>query len=90
MALNSSRLSTEPLMDSTDKLVAQRPPSAVTVPVQATPVARPFGLRFAVSPIRAGEHSKTYYTITENESTQISRDGVVETVTDQVAKEKED
>jgi hypothetical protein len=46
-------------------------------------------LRFAVSPLRAGEHSKTYYTVTEQETTYISKDGTVQTETDHVQKEKE-
>jgi hypothetical protein len=87
MVMNPSRLSAEPLMDVTDKLAAQRPQAkAVTL----VPAARPFGLRFAVSPNRSGRHEKTYYTVTENEATQISRDGVVETHTDQVVRERED
>ncbi|MGQ0776748.1 MAG: hypothetical protein ACT4NY_20390 [Pseudonocardiales bacterium] len=90
MALNSSRLSTEPLMDASDKLAAQRPPTAATVRGKATPAARPFGLKFAMSPIRAGEHSKTYYTITVEETTHINKDGTEQTQTDYVDKEKED
>lgn len=90
MALNWSRLSTEPLMDASDKLAAQRPPSDATVRGQATPAARPFGLRFTMSPLRTGEHSKTYYTITVEETTHINNDGTEQTKTDYVEKEKED
>jgi hypothetical protein len=87
MVMNPSRLSAEPLMDATDKLAARRPQPKAVTPV---PAARPFGLNFAVSPNRNGRHEKTYYTVTENEATQISRDGVVETHTDQVVRERED
>ncbi len=89
MALNPARLSAEPLMDVTDKLAAQRTASGAIAPLQATP-ARPFGLRFVVSPIRAGEHSKTYYTVTVEETTHINKDGTEQTETDYVEKEKED
>ncbi|MGH3628719.1 MAG: hypothetical protein ACRDRL_14960 [Sciscionella sp.] len=77
-------------MEAADKLAAHRATSRVLTSVRETRPARPFGLRFAVSPPQAGEHSKTYYTVTETEATQISRDGVVETITDQNVKEKED
>jgi hypothetical protein len=90
MALNSSRLSAEPLMDVTDKLAAQRPTSGTIIAGQAGRVAPPFGLRFAVSPLRTGEHSKTYYTVTVEETTHISKDGTVQTETDHVQKERED
>ncbi len=90
MALNSSRLSTEPLMDVTDKLAAPRPASGTIVAEHAGRAARPFGLRFAVSPLRAGEHSKTYYTVTVEETTHINRDGTEQTEADYVDKEKED
>lgn len=88
--MNSFRLSTEPLMDASDKLPAPRPTVTVASREQAKLAARPFGLRYAASPVRAGEHSKTYYTVTEEEATEISRDGVVETITDRNDKEKED
>lgn len=90
MALNSSRLSAEPLMEMTDKLAAQRPVSGAIITGQVSGAARPFGLRFAVSPLRAGEHSKTYYTVTVQETTYISKDGTVQTETDHVQKERED
>lgn len=90
MALNSSRLSAEPLMDVTDKLAAQRPSSGAIIAGQVGRVAPPFGLRFAVSPLRAGEHSKTYYTVTEQETTYVNKDGTVQTETDHVQREKED
>jgi hypothetical protein len=77
-------------MDVTDKLAAQRPPADALIAGQAGRVAPPFGLRFAVSPLRAGEHSKTYYTVTEQETTYINKDGTVETETDYVQKERED
>lgn len=87
MALNSARLSADPLMDHIDKIAVEQPRCT---PIEHTPAARPFGLRFAISPIRAGQHEKTYYTVTESEATQISRDGIVETQTDQIVREKED
>jgi hypothetical protein len=43
MALNASRFSAEPLMDTPDKLAAQRPVPSTIVPRQASRVARPFG-----------------------------------------------
>lgn len=90
MTLKASRFSAEPLMDTTDKLAAQRPLPSTIFPGQASRVVRPFGLRFAVSPVRCGEHSKTYYTITVEETTYINRDGREDTKTDYVEKEKED
>lgn len=51
----------------------------------------PFGLRFAVAPlVRSGEHEKSYYTVTVQEATQISRDGKVEVIQDSVQRERED
>lgn len=51
----------------------------------------PFGLRFAVTPlVRSGEHEKSYYTVTVQEATQISRDGKVEVIQDSVERERED
>ncbi|MGH3717963.1 MAG: hypothetical protein ACRDRI_03800 [Pseudonocardiaceae bacterium] len=90
MALNSSRLSAEPLMDAADKLAAERPAPEVIVTGKASRVARPFGVRFAVPPVRCGEHSKTYYTITVEETTHLNRDGKEDTETDYIEKEKED
>lgn len=90
MALGSSRHCAEPLMDVTDKLAAERPTLGPCVAGQTGRVARPFGLRFAVLPLRAGEHSKTYYTVTVEEVTHLNKDGRVQTETDYVQKEKED
>jgi hypothetical protein len=51
----------------------------------------PFGLRFAVTPlVRSAEHEKSYYTVTVQEATQISRDGKVEVIQDSVERERED
>ena len=90
MALKTSRFSDEPLMDTTDKLAAQKPAPSAIVPGKTSRVARPFGLRFAVSPARCGKHSKTYYTITVEETTYLNRDGREDTKTDYVEKEQED
>ncbi|MGH3571816.1 MAG: hypothetical protein ACRDUW_08310 [Pseudonocardiaceae bacterium] len=90
MALNSSRLSAEPLMDTADKFAAGKPAPSQSAVGHASGVARPFGLRFTVSPIRCGEHSKTYYTVTVEETTYINRDGTVDTETDYVQREQED
>ncbi|MBV9012365.1 MAG: hypothetical protein JO272_10000 [Pseudonocardiales bacterium] len=90
MALKASRLSVEPLMDSTDKLAAQEPPPSATASGQTLPTARPFGVRFAVSPVRCGKHSKTYYTVTVEETTHIHLDGKEEIRTDYVERERED
>jgi hypothetical protein len=77
-------------MDSTDKLAAQKSsPDAITSG-QTSPIARPFGVRFAVSPVRCGKHSKTYCTVTIEEPTHINQDGREEIRTDYVDKERED
>jgi hypothetical protein len=77
-------------MDSADKLAAQKPPPDAVASGQTSPIARPFGVRFAVSPVRCGKHSKTYYTVTVEEPTHINQDGREETMTDYVEKERED
>jgi hypothetical protein len=43
-----------------------------------------------VSPIRCGKHSKTYYTVTVEETTHIHLDGREEIRTDYVNRERED
>lgn len=43
-----------------------------------------------MSPVRCGEHSKTYYTVTVEEPPHINRDGREDTKTDYIDKEKED
>lgn len=79
----------DPVIDLEDKLPST---SGHTGVVLAEPSDRqlPFGLRFAVSPLRMGKHGKTYYTVTETEKTQVSRDGKVETIQDSVQRERED
>jgi len=61
--------------------------------VRAHPVGPlPFGLRFAVTPLvpEAGEHSKTYYTVWVKEGTEVSDDGNVVIIQDDVERERED
>ena len=87
MAMPASRTSTEPIMEAGDKL-----PAAPPAPQHPDDGARglPFGLRFAVSPLRSGKHGKTYYTVTVTEPTQVSHNGKVVTRSDQVQRERED
>lgn len=81
----------DPVMDVVDKLpmTSSPPPDPRTTPTDG-PV--PFGAHLAVAPVppSVGKHEKTYYTVTETEATQISDDGKVVTVQDQVQREKED
>lgn len=82
----------DPVMDVVDKLPLRS--SADMAPgdgaaVRDGPV--PFGLRFAVSPVvPCDKHKKTYYTVTVKEATNISRDGKVETIQDDVERQRED
>jgi hypothetical protein len=83
---------TDPVMAVLDRLPLSRPqdttPEAAS-PDQVGPL--PFGLRFAVAPvIPCDKHKKTYYTVTVKEATQISQDGKVMTIQDDVQKERED
>lgn len=82
---------TDPVMAAVDRLPLSGPlaPSPGAHPGLEGPV--PFGLRFAVVPvIPCDKHKKTYYTVTVKEATQVSRDGTVVTVQDDVQKERED
>ena len=83
---------TDPVMAVLDRLPLSKPQD--TAP-EATPLDQvgpsPFGLRFAVIPvIPCDKHKKTYYTVTVKEATQISKDGTVVTVQDDVQQERED
>ncbi|MPZ85248.1 MAG: hypothetical protein GEV28_34615 [Actinophytocola sp.] len=82
----------DPVMTVVDKLPLSRPHDAAP---EAVPPARvgpsPFGLRFAVIPVIPDDkHKKTYYTVTVKEATQVSQDGKVVTVQDDVPRERED
>jgi hypothetical protein len=84
----------DPVMALVDRLPLASSPEpdlspGSTVAVQEGPV--PFGLRFAVVPVvPCDKHKKTYYTVTVKEATQVSRDGRVETIQDDVQRERED
>jgi hypothetical protein len=82
----------DPVMALLDKLPLHDPkgdPPRAAEPSGGGPA--PFGLRFAMTPlVRSGEHEKSYYTVTVQEATQISRDGKVEVIQDSVQRERED
>lgn len=82
----------DPVMAVLDKLPLASSQDAAPEPVlPECGETAPFGLRFAVSPATpSGKHEKTYYTVTVKEATQVSRDGKVETVQDDVRRERED
>ena len=83
---------TDPVMAVCDKLPLSRPQDispGIASPVQSGP--SPFGLRFAVAPVvPCDKHKKTYYTVTVKEATQVSQDGKVVTVQDDMQRERED
>jgi hypothetical protein len=71
--------------------LSERPETDPETPPQDHAGPSPFGLRFAVAPVLPSDkHGKTYYTVTVKEATQVSRDGKVETVQDDVQRERED
>lgn len=71
-----------PLLPAGDSLISVKPAALQLLPV-------PLGFRFAVHPVRAGRHGKTYTTVTETEDTERSDDGKVYTVPDTVRREEE-
>lgn len=82
----------DPLMAVPDKLPLARrqdtTPEAASL-AQIGPTL--FGLRFAVTPvIPCDKHKRTYYTVTVKEATQVSQDGKVVTIQDDVQRERED
>ena len=83
----------DPVMAVLDKLPlvsSLNPVLGSTAAAQQQGVA-PFGMRFAVAPVvPCDKHKKTYYTVTVKEATQVSRDGRVETIQDDVQRERED
>lgn len=82
---------TDPVMAVLDKLPLLGPPDVTSEVGRDASGTSPFGLRWAVSPVSPSDrHKKTYYTVTVKEATQVSRDGRVETVQDDVQKERED
>ncbi|MGH3839651.1 MAG: hypothetical protein ACRDSF_28695 [Pseudonocardiaceae bacterium] len=72
----------DPLVDVEDKFPL--------LPATGSSVAAiPLGFRFAIHPVRAGKHGKTYTTVTETEDTERSDDGKVYTIPDAVQREVE-
>ncbi|MGH3872928.1 MAG: hypothetical protein ACRDSR_15725 [Pseudonocardiaceae bacterium] len=66
------------------------PGSSVTVEPVLLPVSPiPLGFRFAIRPVRAGKHGKTYTTMIVTEDTERSDDGKVYTIPDTVEREVE-
>lgn len=89
--LNQAIEDPDPLVDVEDKFPLLT--SAVS-PIAAEPTtpqasAIPLGFQFAVHPVRAGKHGKTYTTVTETEDTERSDDGKVYTIPDTVRREEE-
>ena len=80
------------VMAVVDRLPLANSPDLSPSPTVATREGlAPFGLRFAVLPVvPCDKHKKTYYTVTVKEATQVSRDGKVETIQDDVQRERED
>lgn len=82
-------MTTDPIMAVLDKLPVTNPsPAQEAEPSAEGP--RPFGTRFAVAPVRAGKHEKTYYTVHYTEATVINDDGKQTTVQDDKEREEED
>ncbi|MGH3923597.1 MAG: hypothetical protein ACRDTT_12145 [Pseudonocardiaceae bacterium] len=71
-----------PLLPATGSSVAAEPAVLPVSPI-------PLGFRFAIYPVRAGKHGKTYTTVTETEDTERSDDGKVYTIPDAVQREVE-
>jgi hypothetical protein len=82
----------DPVMAVLDKLPLVSSPNPVLGSTAAAQQGvAPFGMRFAVAPmVPCDKHKKTYYTVTVKETTQVSRDGRVETIQDDVQRERED
>jgi len=82
----------DPVMAVVDRLPLASSPDLSPGPIVAAREGpAPFGLRFAVLPVLpCDKHKKTYYTVTVKEATQVSRDGRVETIQDDVQRERED
>jgi hypothetical protein len=82
----------DPVMAVVDRLpLASSPDLSPSPTVAAQEGPAPFGLRFAVLPVLpCDKHKKTYYTVTVKDATQVSRDGRVETIQDDVQRERED
>ena len=83
---------TDPVMAVLDKLPLSGPQDSAPEAAPPDPAGpSPFGLRFALAPaIPSNKHEKTYYTVTVKEATQVSQDGKVVTVQDDVQRERED
>jgi hypothetical protein len=82
----------DPVMAVVDRLPLASSPDLSLGSIVATQQGpMPFGLRFVVVPVvPCDKHKKTYYTVTVKEATQVSRDGRVETIQDDVQRERED
>lgn len=82
---------TDPVMAIADRVPLSREAATEAASDAPSRGVALFGLRFAVDPVTPSDtHKKTYYTVTVQEATQISKDGTVVTVTDQVQRERED
>ena len=83
---------TDPVMAVVDRLpLADAGDAGPTVGASGRGSLSPFGLRFAVAPVSPSDkHKKTYYTVTVKEATRVSRDGKVETIQDDVERQRED
>ncbi|MGH3913852.1 MAG: hypothetical protein ACRDTC_10650 [Pseudonocardiaceae bacterium] len=81
----------DPLVDLGDKFPLLPVAGSVHAVEPAAPQVSPlpFGLRFAVHPVRAGKHGKSYTTVTETEDTERCDDGKVYTIPDTVEREEE-
>jgi hypothetical protein len=82
----------DPVMAVLDKLPLFCSPEESSGRAAATQQGpAPFGLRFAVNPVLpCDKHKKTYYTVTVKEATQVSQDGKVVTIQDDVQRERKD
>ncbi|MGH3832997.1 MAG: hypothetical protein ACRDRS_21585 [Pseudonocardiaceae bacterium] len=85
----------DPVMAVLDRLLLTSPDNSrddiVHEPAPSTQEGpAPFGLRFAVTPVHAGKHGKTYRTINELEATYLNKDGTVVVRQDPVQREEED
>jgi len=78
----------DPLIDFEDKVPTTAADNPTVDDLDGEVI--PFGLRFAREAPRMDKHSRTYKTVTVNETTTINNDGTTSTVTDSVQREVED
>jgi hypothetical protein len=82
--------SSDPLVDVEDNfplLPTTGPPIEESTVSEVLPI--PLGFRFAVHPVRAGKHGKSYTTVTVTEDTERCDDGKVYTIPDSMERERE-